>query len=92
MKNRNIKKRYIVAASASAAAVIGLATYLSMNTGFDLIMPDNARLSNVVLSPGNFSLLKQNVGVFTVYQSYLTFHNATSGYCRVAEFIHEHED
>lgn len=88
-----IKKRHIVAISGSAVAVLsGLAAYLSMNTQFDLIMPDNARLDNVVLSSDNYTRLKHNVGVFTVYQPRITGGNATSGYCPIAEFIHEHED
>lgn len=93
MRFGNIRKRHVVVASASAAAIVGgLVAYLSLNTEFDLIMPDNAKLYNITLSPDNFSALKQNVGVFTVYQPHTTTHNATSGYCRIAEFIHNHED
>ena len=88
-----IKKRHIAAISGSAAAVlVGLLAYYMMNTQFDLILPDNSRLGNVVLSSDNYTRLKQNVGIFTVYQPHVTGGNATTGYCPIAEFIHEHED
>src|SRR5579885_2821122 len=93
MKIKSMQKKHIAVISGSAIAVIsGLVAYFSMNTQFDLIMPDNAELHSVILSSDNFSLLKQNVGVFTVYQPHTTTQNVTSGYCRIAEFIHEHED
>ena len=93
MKFSDIKRKHVVVASTSAAVIVGgIVAYLSLNTQFDLIMPDNAELYNVTLSSDNFTQLKQNVGVFTVYKPHTTMQNATSGYCKIAEFIHEHED
>lgn len=87
------RTKYVAIISGSVVALVGVfSVYVFMNTEFDLIMPDNARLANVTLSPDNFSKLKQNVGIFTVYQPHITTKNTTSGYCRVAEFIHENED
>lgn len=88
-----MQKKHIAIISGSAITLVsGLVAYFSMNTQFDLIMPDNAQLHNVILSSDNFSLLKQNVGVFTVYQPHVTTQNVTSGYCHIAEFIHDNED
>ena len=88
-----LKRTHVVIISGAAVALIGgLLAYSSLNTQFDLIMPDNAEMRNVTLGADNFSRLEQNVGVFTVYQPHVTTKNATSGYCPIAEFIHEHED
>lgn len=88
-----MRKAHLVTISGSAVAIaVGLLVYISMNMQFDLIMPDNAELQNVTLSSDNFSRLKQNVGVFTVYGPHPTAHNTTTGYCPLAEFIHVHED
>lgn len=87
-----MKKKHVAAISGAVAIASGLIAYLSLNTQFDLIMPDNAEIYNATLSPDNFSKLQQNVGVFTVYQPHSTVQSPTSGYCKIAEFIHEHED
>ena len=93
MNIRSMRKSRIAMILCSAAAVAGGAiTYLSLNEQFDLIMPDGEEVDNAVLSQDNYSRLKQNVGIFTVYRPHLTMGNATSGYCRIAEFIHENED
>lgn len=87
-----MKKKHVAAISGSVVIAGGLIAYLSLNTQFDLIMPDNAEIYNATLSPDNFSNLQQNVGVFTVYKPHSTAQSPTSGYCKIAEFIHEHED
>lgn len=92
LKIRDLKKKHVAAISSSVALVGGIIAYLSLNTQFTLIMPDNAQLDNETLSPDNFSRLQQNVGVFTVYQPHTTLHNSTIDYCKIAKFIHEHED
>ncbi len=67
MRIKNMQKKHVAIISGSVIAVIsGLAAHLSMNTQFDLFMPDNAALYNVTLSSDNFSLLKQNVGIFSL--------------------------
>lgn len=88
-----MKKTHLATISGSAVAIAAaFIIYVSMNTQFNLIMPDRSEMQNVTLSPDNFSRLKQNVGVFTVYSPHPTTQNATTGYCQVAEFIHMHED
>ncbi len=88
-----LRKVHVAVISGSvAAALIGILAYSLMNTQFDLIMPDGSEVQNATLGPDNFSRLKQNVGVFTVYRPHATTLNPTIGYCPIAEFIHEHED
>jgi len=71
---------------------LGIFAYSSLNTQFNLILPDGTERDNVILSYNNFSQLKQNVGIFTVYHPTQTTSNATIGYCPLAKLIHEHED
>lgn len=93
MRVPRLKKMHIAALTGSAVALTGFViAFFSMNTQFDLIMPDGAEMFNATLGRDNFSKLQQNVGVFTVYRPHATTQNATIGYCPIAEFIHEHED
>lgn len=87
-----MNRKQILAIGSAAATIGGLFIYSSMNTQFDLFMPDSAKINGTVLSPDNFSRLQKNVGVFTVYQPHATSQAPTTGYCPMAKFIHEHED
>ena len=92
LKITAMRARHVAIISGVAVVIGSLFAYLSLNTQFTLVMPDNAELHNATLSSDNFSRLKQNVGVFTVYQPHGTTQNVTISYCRIAKFIHEHED
>lgn len=87
-----MNRKQIISIASAAAAIGGLLLYSSMNTQFDLFMPDSAQMNGTILSPDNFSRLQKNVGVFTVYQPHVTSKGPSTGYCPLAEFIHEHED
>jgi hypothetical protein len=87
---KNVTKGALIAFSTFfvSLAVMGL-----MDTQFNLILPENGHeLDNVILSPDNMTLLKNNVGVFTVFNPVTTTANPNSNYCPIAEYIHEHED
>lgn len=93
MRTRSLKsKRSFIIIGSAATLIGGLLGYLSLNTEFDLILPDNLELYNVTLSQDNFTRLKHNVGIFTVYSPHQTAGGVTSGYCQIAEIIHENED
>jgi predicted secreted protein with PEFG-CTERM motif len=82
----------IGAGAAVILAILGGVIYNShLNLEFDLILPDG-NSTHAILSSDNYTHLQNNVGIETVTNVHNTQANATVGYCKIAEFIHLHQD
>ncbi len=86
-----VNARNVAILSSVVFAVLGGVIYHStLNIGFDLILPDGNQTS-AILSSGNYTDLQNNVGIMTVTNLHNTQLKPTTGYCPIAEFIHEHQ-
>lgn len=62
------------------------------NYYMDIVMPDGATWTGLVLSYGDFQSLKTNVAIMWVGNIHTTTDPTTSPYCLVAQFTWDHED
>lgn len=87
----------VVGGAVSAAVVLALLVVGSqLNEQFNIILPEKVNnqtveFDNVILNSTDWTLLKNNYGVFAVVNNYPTAANATANYCELAQAIWDNE-